>query len=211
MCDEYRGPISSYERLGIEHLRLPTVDHFEPSVEDLKKAVSFISKHESQGGRVYVHCRAGHGRSAAAVYAWLLYKEPLADPLELNEKLCSMRNVRSSLWRQPNINTYRIWLKEGGMMSDSESDDYNSWIRQQQKQKQQQKRRRGRLHSSPTHMESDTEEDSSDDDTHHSKLGQVFSDEEESTEDSSEEIGLMHDTEDEIDYELWKSYRRDDL
>lgn len=44
MCEEYRGPVKSYNRLGIEHLWLPTVDHFEPSVEDLKKAVSFIQK-----------------------------------------------------------------------------------------------------------------------------------------------------------------------
>jgi protein-tyrosine phosphatase len=29
-------------RHGIEQLRLPTVDHFEPSAKDLKKAVEFI-------------------------------------------------------------------------------------------------------------------------------------------------------------------------
>lgn len=123
MCDEYQGPVSSYKRLGIEQLRLPTVDHFEPSLEDLKKAVEFIQKYEAEGGRVYVHCRAGHGRSAAAVFAWLLYKEPLADPIDLNEKLCAMRNVRKSLWKQPNINKFRTWLQSGGMADDScESD-----------------------------------------------------------------------------------------
>ncbi len=123
MCEEYQGPVKSYRRLGIEHLRLPTVDHFEPSVEDLKKAVSFIQKHESRGGRVYVHCRAGHGRSAAAVYAWLLYKEPLADPIELNEKMCALRNVRKSLHSQLNVNKFRAWLQNGGMMSDSDDDE----------------------------------------------------------------------------------------
>ena len=123
MCDEYAGPASSYARLGMEHLRLPTVDHFEPSVEDLKRAVAFIRRHERDGHRVYVHCRAGHGRSAAAVYAWLLHKEPLADPVELNEKLCSMRDVRKTLWKQPNINIFREWLRNGGMISDSDDDD----------------------------------------------------------------------------------------
>ena len=127
MCDEYRGPVSSYKKLGIEQLRLPTVDHFEPSFEDLKKAVEFIQKYEAEGGRVYVHCRAGHGRSAAAVFAWLLYKEPLADPIDLNEKLCAMRNVRKGLWKQPNINKFRTWLQSGGMVDDdsceSDSDD----------------------------------------------------------------------------------------
>ena len=171
MCDEYRGPVSSYERLGIEHLHLPTVDHFEPSVEDLKRAVSFIQKHESRGGRVYVHCRAGHGRSAAAVYAWLLYKEPLADPVELNEKLCSMRDVRKTLWKQPNINVYRLWLQNGGMSdSDSEDEDSSWWSRQQQRQEEEMRQS----------AKSDAEES---EDIIQTKLGQVFSDEESSIED----------------------------
>jgi atypical dual specificity phosphatase len=36
MCKEYRGPTRQYEKLGMKELWLPTVDHFEPSVEDLK-------------------------------------------------------------------------------------------------------------------------------------------------------------------------------
>ena len=222
MCEEYRGPVSSYRRLGIEHLRLPTVDHFEPSVEDLKKAVSFVQKHESQGGRVYVHCRAGHGRSAAAVYAWLLYKEPLADPVELNEKLCSIRNVRKSLWKQPNINIFREWLGNGGMMSDSDSEDANPSWRSQQNEEIRNPKRPANNH----HPESETEDSCSDDNAIDggivtSKFGQVFSDEEDSTteaEYSSEENDIHHDveydddiSEDDKDYEMWRSYRRNDL
>ena len=45
------------------------------------------------GKRVYVHCRAGHGRSAAAVFAWLLYKDPTVDRKALNLELCKLRNV----------------------------------------------------------------------------------------------------------------------
>lgn len=214
MCDEYRGPVSSYRRLGIEHLRLPTVDHFEPSVDDLKRAVSFIQRHESQGGRVYVHCRAGHGRSAAAVYAWLLYKEPLADPEELNEKLCSMRNVRKSLWRQPNVNIFREWLQDGGMMTDSDSEDgeYHS------RSKQQSNMERHRFSITSTSSEDEySDSDDSDDDTIHAKLGQVFSDEDSVTEDTSDENELYYDvdydedvSEDDRDYRMWKRYQRDD-
>jgi hypothetical protein len=36
MCKEYAGPASKYKQLGIKELWLPTVDHFEPSVHDLK-------------------------------------------------------------------------------------------------------------------------------------------------------------------------------
>ncbi|KAL9183419.1 hypothetical protein ACHAXT_004275 [Thalassiosira profunda] len=197
MCDEYRGPVARYKRLGIEQLRLPTVDHFEPSVDDLKRAVSFIQRHEAQGGKVYVHCRAGHGRSAAAVYAWLLYKEPLADPVELNEKLVSLRNVRKTLYKQPNVKAFHRWLKDGGMMSDSDSDDepYSPSRRQ--------KRDRYDII-----RESDAEPIGK-------GSGQVFSDEEDSTtEDSSDESDAYYDADyygSEDDYEMWRRYRRDDL
>mmetsp|Transcript_5377 Transcript_5377/g.6580 ORF Transcript_5377/g.6580 Transcript_5377/m.6580 type:complete len:195 (+) Transcript_5377:2-586(+) len=149
MCEEYKGPKKEYEKLGMEELWLPTTDHFEPSFEDLQKAVEFIQQYKDdlllqdnndaeeqgeekkeasetdqlltggrkgKGGRVYVHCRAGHGRSAAVVYAWLLSQEDdisNVDMKKLNEKLRSKRNVRKTLWKQKNINKFRSWLHHG--------------------------------------------------------------------------------------------------
>lgn len=110
MCDEYRGPTKQYDRLGMKELWLRTVDHFEPSVSDLKRAVQFIEKTKEEGGRVYVHCRAGHGRSAAAVFAWLIYQDPDQKDLQaLNEWLSLKRNVRKTLWKQPNIKKFQSW------------------------------------------------------------------------------------------------------
>lgn len=117
MCEEYAGPVKAYNRLGIEQLYLPTIDHLEPSFEDMIAAVNFIADFEAQGkGRVYVHCKAGHGRSAAIVYAWWLSKSPditVVDMEGLNERLCGKRNVRKTLWKQPNINEFRSWLQLG--------------------------------------------------------------------------------------------------
>ncbi len=110
MCDEYHGPIKKYKQLGIRQLWLPTVDHFEPSLEHLKDAVQFIEEHRALNKRVYVHCRVGHGRSAAVVFAWMLYNNPYTDPQLLNKKLCIQRDVRKSLWRQPNIQRFHSWL-----------------------------------------------------------------------------------------------------
>jgi atypical dual specificity phosphatase len=123
LCEEYSGPIRQYEKLGISHLRLPTPDHFESTVEDLERAVKFIRKHRDNGSKVYVHCRAGHGRSAAAVFAWLLSKDPQADRLELNMWLCSLRNVRKTLWKQKNIlNFHARLLKQQDECPDEESE-----------------------------------------------------------------------------------------
>jgi Protein-tyrosine phosphatase len=92
LCDEYpdssflsRIFVSSseeYQKLGIEYLYLPTPDHFEPSVETLWTAIEFIRRHRIRQQQsnppykpiVYVHCRAGHGRSAAIVLAWMAYQ-----------------------------------------------------------------------------------------------------------------------------------------
>jgi len=65
LCDEYRGPTHAYGALGMEELWLPTVDHFEPSLASLKAGVAFISRFKERNRQVYVHCKAGHGRSAA--------------------------------------------------------------------------------------------------------------------------------------------------
>ena len=76
-----------------------------------KKAVEFVQKFKKQGKKVYVHCRAGHGRSAAITYAWIISQsnEPI-NLEELNIDLCKLRNVRSTLYKQPNINEFRSWL-----------------------------------------------------------------------------------------------------
>jgi protein-tyrosine phosphatase len=52
MCGEYEGPIKAYERLGIEQLRLPTDDHFEPALADMSAAVRFIAEHKVKKEKV---------------------------------------------------------------------------------------------------------------------------------------------------------------
>ncbi len=74
MCIEYRGPKNTYDKLGIEQLWLPTVDFTPPSLGDIRKGIQFINKHIEAGGKVYVHCKAGRGRSATVVLCWLMLR-----------------------------------------------------------------------------------------------------------------------------------------
>ena len=84
-----------------------------------KSAISFIKRHEAHGNRVYVHCRAGHGRSASAVFAWLMYKDPSLDLQLLNAQLRKQRDVRKTLWKQPNIlNLHSRLLEKGSVLLD---------------------------------------------------------------------------------------------
>lgn len=113
MCEEYQGPVRKYEALGITELRLPTVDHFAPSVEALEEAVQFCQDFAKRGERVYIHCRAGHGRSAAAVLAWMVSRSSIPDSdneffhlKSLNKELCEKRMVRSTLWKKTSVREF---------------------------------------------------------------------------------------------------------
>ena len=80
MCYEYSGPTSYYEKLGITQLHLPTCDHFEPSVANIKTAIEFIEHHKKRGEKVYVHCKAGHGRAASIALCWLIHENKEKTP-----------------------------------------------------------------------------------------------------------------------------------
>ena len=106
-------------------------------IERTQSAVAFIRRHQAQGNKVYVHCRAGHGRSAAIVFAWMLYKDPIVDTQQLNSEFCKLRNVRKTLWKQPNIKMFHDRLKTKGTlvldMKESSKDTSNASIKEKSK------------------------------------------------------------------------------
>lgn len=120
LCDEYGGPRGAYRRWGIRQLYLPVIDHVEPDLEDLKRGVAFIAEHEEQGGKVFVHCKGGHGRSASVAMAWMMYCEPQKTIRELQRELSALRKVRSRLFAQDNIKSFARWLEEAGHGAEEE-------------------------------------------------------------------------------------------
>lgn len=54
-----------FARYNIEQLRLPTIDHREPNLQDINRGVELIQKAVEEGKKIYVFCKGGHGRSAA--------------------------------------------------------------------------------------------------------------------------------------------------
>ncbi|KAJ1436496.1 protein-tyrosine phosphatase-like protein [Ochromonadaceae sp. CCMP2298] len=111
MCYEYGGPTSYYERLGMKQLYLPTVDHFEPTLESMKAAMDFIQAHKDRGEKVYVHCKAAHGRAASIALCWMMMQDGDKTAEELNAVLKSKRKVRGTLFQQPNIRAFAKTLK----------------------------------------------------------------------------------------------------
>ncbi|MFT5300193.1 MAG: atypical dual specificity phosphatase [Mariniblastus sp.] len=72
-CAESEGPLSEYERLDIEQLRIPVVDFTEPTLGQIRSAIEFIEQYRALGKTVYVHCKSGRGRSSTIVLCWLIH------------------------------------------------------------------------------------------------------------------------------------------
>lgn len=53
------GPVVEYESVGIQQLRLPTVDTTSPSLEAVSAGVEFIAEFTQQnpGKKVFIHCK----------------------------------------------------------------------------------------------------------------------------------------------------------
>ncbi|HMP80437.1 MAG TPA: dual specificity protein phosphatase family protein [Pirellulaceae bacterium] len=77
-CEEFSGPLDLYRQYHIEQLHIPTIDFTPPTLADVCRAVEFIETHAAQGHRVYVHCKAGRGRSATVAMCWLMKSKGLS-------------------------------------------------------------------------------------------------------------------------------------
>ncbi|HXR05004.1 MAG TPA: phosphatase PAP2/dual specificity phosphatase family protein [Verrucomicrobiae bacterium] len=85
--------------LGLTYRNLPILDLTELPVPQLRAAVDFILQHSTRGV-VYVHCKAGYSRSAAAVGAFLL---ATGQAKSVDECLLKMRRVRPSIIFRPEV------------------------------------------------------------------------------------------------------------
>jgi len=84
---------------GLAYENLPILDLTELPAPQLREAVNFISHHSARGV-VYVHCKAGYSRSAAAVGAFLL---ATGQAKTIEQCLAMMRRARPSIVFRPEV------------------------------------------------------------------------------------------------------------
>jgi atypical dual specificity phosphatase len=70
MCAEFPGYERLYHELNIKQIRLETPDFTLPSLHAIHTAINEIT--QSSSSTVYLHCKAGRGRSAAVALCYLL-------------------------------------------------------------------------------------------------------------------------------------------
>jgi atypical dual specificity phosphatase len=72
MCDEWKGPLVAYQAAGIVPLRVPVLDFTSPSTKQVESAIAFIVDNINAGRTIYLHCKAGRGRSATVALCYLM-------------------------------------------------------------------------------------------------------------------------------------------
>ena len=111
-CEEYDGPINEYQQFGIEQFHMPTIDFTHPADDDISNAISFVEKHRGDGGKVYIHCKAGRGRSATVAICWLMKSQGIT-AAEAQQKLTDARpHVNQHLTDRPVVQRFEEALSE---------------------------------------------------------------------------------------------------
>mmetsp|Transcript_9161 Transcript_9161/g.37759 ORF Transcript_9161/g.37759 Transcript_9161/m.37759 type:complete len:230 (-) Transcript_9161:2629-3318(-) len=118
MTRHYAGPAAEYERLGIRHIREPTLDFTAPTLAQLLRIVEVMQKTAAEGHSTYVHCKAGRGRAATAALAWLLLRNPQWSPERAQRELELRRpHVAANLCRRQVVSEFvaRVRGGDGGL------------------------------------------------------------------------------------------------
>jgi len=105
-CEEYAGPVDLYKQLDINQFHMPTVDFMSPSLADCTDAVSFMKKQIADGRRVYVHCKAGRGRSATVVMCWLMATHNLSPEDAQTYLLTKRPHAHKHLFKRQAVRDY---------------------------------------------------------------------------------------------------------
>lgn len=99
--------------LSLRYLYLPTVDNTALSAEHLRLGVAFIREELGKGGKVYVHCWEGLGRSPTLVAAYLV-----STGLTTEEAWAMIRRVRPFIrptrGQRDGLTAYAEALNAGG-------------------------------------------------------------------------------------------------
>ena len=132
LCYEYSGPVAHYSKYQIQQLHLPTLDVHEPTLEQMKLAVTFIDRILSQSVEerrgiqsstmeneqtedlekkvIFIHCKGGRGRAVITCLCYLISKGSTLQ--ESFQQIKSCRSVASEgVLYSSIVKEYEKWIK----------------------------------------------------------------------------------------------------
>jgi len=99
-CDEWEGPVSAYREHNIKHHWTPVIDYTSPTEDQIEKAVEFMRKTAERGDTVYLHCKAGKGRSVTIAICYLMITYQISAQNALKMIIQQRPQVSKYLWRR---------------------------------------------------------------------------------------------------------------
>jgi len=106
-CEESPGPIHIYAKEGIEQLRLYCIDYCDVPLERIAQGVQWMHEQLTSGHNVYVHCKAGKGRAATIVVAYLARFDFNSDAEAANKHVKERRRVAiATVHARPDLKAY---------------------------------------------------------------------------------------------------------
>lgn len=106
LCAESSGPVALYKKYNIDYFNLPTADFTCPDLSTIKQGVSLIKGREEKGVKVYVHCKAGRGRSASIVFCWLVNDRQLSMEEAMNLLISKRPHVNRRIHERKFVKEY---------------------------------------------------------------------------------------------------------
>lgn len=106
LCAEHRGPVHLYRKFDIDYYQLPVIDFICPGLEIIKKSVSIIEQYTKKDDKVYIHCKAGRGRSATIVFCWLVSKKHYDAQQAMNLLISKRHQVNRKLYKREVVKNY---------------------------------------------------------------------------------------------------------
>jgi len=101
----------TWEKKNINFHSIPTKDFLPLSIQDIKNAVSILKSEINKKKKIYVHCKAGKGRSAIVVCCYLIDQGKTADEaIQFVSKKRS--NIRLSKAQRQRIHDYYLEQKK---------------------------------------------------------------------------------------------------
>ena len=126
LCREWNPHGALYAARRMRQLYLPTTDFEPPTLAMTLAAVAFIDEAAARGESVYVHCKAGRGRSLCIVMAYLVLRQGLS-PQEAEEAVAAKRcNVARGKWELPLFKELVLLREAGGGVAGSSSSSSSS-------------------------------------------------------------------------------------
>ena len=117
MCAEYKGPRRTYEKYHIKQIHLPTVEGTAPSLTTIQKAIQFMKESMNNHEKIFVHCKAGMGRSATVVFCHLVANENMTPENAIRLMKEKRPEIASSLVHYKPVKHFLASLKQQQQIS----------------------------------------------------------------------------------------------